>query len=269
MRILFWTAWALGVCSGAVNAAASKTSGVVEVDLVFPRNETYAPTSILPIVFGFQNSELAPFLGLQLSFTVWRWDNLSDFPVTSSYDLRWANFSSNDPYFEYRHFTKFDREGTWKLTWTVGWANCTEDSLAKQGKDRVEFHSSTTSTVFTTKNSAQEVDLSTATKNEDCSTDMGFAFNVTNTHKVPTGIEWAGGETCVAVAPSLPTPNPCQVKIDSAAAASMSASITERRCKGTDPPADCPSDESAAQKLLVGGVACLMAVVGALGYTMV
>jgi hypothetical protein len=269
MHILSCSTWILVASTGVVSAAAGKTTGVVEVDLVFPRNETYAPTPVLPIVFGFQNSELAPFLGLQLSFTVWRWENLSDFPVTSSYDLRWANFSSNDPYFEYRHFTKFDREGTWKLTWSVGWANCTEDSLAKLGNDRLELHSSTSSTVFTTKDSAQEIDLSAATKQENCSEDIGFAFNITDTHKVPTGTEWAGGDTCAAVAPSLPTPTPCQVRINSAAAASISASITDRRCKGVDPPSDCPSDESAAQKVLVGGVACLMAVIGALGYIMV
>jgi hypothetical protein len=29
------------------------SSGVVEVDLIFPRNETYAPTAYLPIIFAF------------------------------------------------------------------------------------------------------------------------------------------------------------------------------------------------------------------------
>ncbi|KAF1835103.1 hypothetical protein BDW02DRAFT_579077 [Decorospora gaudefroyi] len=53
----------LAACAGAVNAAL----GVMEVDLVFPRNETYAPTEIFPLIFAFQNSELAPLLKPRLS----------------------------------------------------------------------------------------------------------------------------------------------------------------------------------------------------------
>ena len=48
----------VATCAKMVGAS----SGVVEVDLIFPRNETYAPTAYLPIIFAFQNSHLAPFL---------------------------------------------------------------------------------------------------------------------------------------------------------------------------------------------------------------
>jgi hypothetical protein len=38
---------------------AANTPGVVEVDLMFPRNNTsYSPASIFPIVFAIQNSRL-------------------------------------------------------------------------------------------------------------------------------------------------------------------------------------------------------------------
>ncbi|THC87758.1 hypothetical protein EYZ11_012793 [Aspergillus tanneri] len=41
-------------------------SGVLEVDLVFPRNETYAPTDYFPVVFALQNAERARYLKSQL-----------------------------------------------------------------------------------------------------------------------------------------------------------------------------------------------------------
>jgi len=39
----------IATCAKMVGAS----SGVAEVDLIFPRNETYAPTAYLPIVFAF------------------------------------------------------------------------------------------------------------------------------------------------------------------------------------------------------------------------
>jgi len=62
--------------------------------------------------------------------------------------------------------------------------------------------------------------------------------------------------------PTTVTPNSCRVKVDSAAASNISASLSEKLCPRRNPPINYPSDESAAQKLLVGGVACLMAVSG-------
>lgn len=46
-----------GVAAGL--GAIVSASGVLEVDLVFPHNDTYAPTEWFPIVFAFQNAELA------------------------------------------------------------------------------------------------------------------------------------------------------------------------------------------------------------------
>lgn len=66
------------------------------------------------------------------------------------------------------------------------------------------------------------------------------------------------------------TPDPCQVHIDKAAVSSMEASITARIYRGIDPPEYCPKDESNATKqLAVAGVSCLLAAVGALGFSCV
>lgn len=275
MRAFTLAKWLLIANVGPVKSATqNKTSGVVEVDLVFPRNETYAPTPLFPIVFAFQNSELASLLNAHISFEVWNWNNMSDTVVSTSYDLRWANFSSRDPYFEYRGFSRFNTEGNWMLTWTVSHSSCTEDSFPSLGGDGIIGNVSTSSILFTTKKSAQEVDLVAATNNEKtCSEDLGLAINITDTVKVPAKVDWDGGETCAVVASSpTPTPDPCQVKIDSAVASSISSSMTSRVCTGTDPPVSCPSEdedeESSAQKLAVGGLTCLAAAIGGLGYIM-
>jgi hypothetical protein len=43
-----------------VQADPTTFPATVEVDLIFPRNDTYAPSALFPIVFAFQNAALAP-----------------------------------------------------------------------------------------------------------------------------------------------------------------------------------------------------------------
>ncbi|KAK1544894.1 hypothetical protein CPAR01_02396 [Colletotrichum paranaense] len=269
---LWTTSWRLLLACvwttlGATTVAASDQSGVVEVDLVFPRNETYAPTPLLPIVFGFQNSHLAPGLALKIGFSIWNYNNKSDSVKTTEYDVRFANFSSSDPYYEYRGFAMFNVEGTWQIRYTVSWFSCTEDSF----KYPYELPSNNTSNamIFTTKTAGQSVDLMAATNGQDCSSDAGVAISVTDTLN-STGIsKWPGGDTCAVVASSTVTPNPCKIKMSEADASSISAAVTARACEAQNPPIECPSgndgDENAADHgLVVGGVVCLAAALGAI-----
>lgn len=53
-----WSFVCLLACLGSVVNAA----GELEIGVVFPRNETYAPTDNFPIVFALQNAELAKHL---------------------------------------------------------------------------------------------------------------------------------------------------------------------------------------------------------------
>ncbi|EXF82541.1 hypothetical protein CFIO01_12235 [Colletotrichum fioriniae PJ7] len=271
MHILSWTIhwWRLLACVwtilGATTVVASDQSGVVEVDLVFPRNETYAPTPLLPIIFGFQNSHLAPGLALKIGFSIWNYNNKSDSVKTTEYDVRFANFFSSDPYYEYRGFVMFNIEGTWQIRYTVSWFSCTEDSFNYP----YEIPSNYTShaIIFTTKNAGQSVNLLAATNEQDCSSDAGVAISVTDTLN-STGISrWPGGDTCAVVASSTVTPNPCQIKMSEAEASSISATVTARACEAQNPPIDCPlgndGDENAAVPGLVfGGVVCLAAALG-------
>jgi hypothetical protein len=252
-------------CLGAVNAAA----GVLEVDLVFPRNETYSPTLIFPVIFAFQNSALAPFLNPTLLLDITGIDN--DRQTGALYDLRWANFSSSDPYYELR-VVDFTKEGRWQLTWELGWDSCTEDSLALSRLDGITTNRTTHSTWFTIKNSTQDVDLVAATTNRNCTENEGVSISVATTVPVPKQVTWEGvSGACASLASTTPAPTPCQVKIDSAAALSMSSAMTSRYCQATlVAPGDlCSSegdDKSTAQRLAGGAAVGLAAALGALGY---
>lgn len=260
--------WFLLACVGVVAVAGSDASGIVEVDLVFPRNETYAPAPIFPIIFGFQNPSIALFLNPIILVTVWDRGNMKNSVLTMSYDLKGANFSSGDPHLAHSGFTRFNKEGTWMLTWTVDWDSCTKDALESPSHSRPIVNNVTdNSVIFTTRGSSQEVDLVSSTNNKDCDETEGLTFNVTDTLNVPSRVDWSGGETCAVVALSAPKPDPCRIKIDSAAASSIFAAATAQICAGTSPPISCPQedgDANAGQRLVVGGIVCLAAGFGAI-----
>ncbi|EDU50719.1 conserved hypothetical protein [Pyrenophora tritici-repentis Pt-1C-BFP] len=234
-----WMLWLLIACSAVINAAVNNLTGLLEVDLVFPQNDSYAPTNDMPIIFAIQNPELAPVLDITIMFDIYdRDDRFGNGSTSGIYDIQWANLSSNGPF---RNLP-------------------------------LTFNSSTNLLAFTSKDLTQDVDLVSATENKKCSDGMGVAFNITDNYDAPLDHYWPGKGTCGLVALPLPTPDPCRVKINSAAASSISASITKRRCDDIAHwnkkalPADCPADENAAQRVLVGGLVCFMAVVGALGF---
>jgi hypothetical protein len=264
---------------GAVDAATSDTSGVVEVDLVFPRNDTYAPGPYVPIVFAVQNPKLAALLELEIDFQVLNATNGSivdqgsfgDYWKTE--DFNSTNTSSSSPELLYRHYEKLNTEGKWILLWTVYWRNCTDGS--RERETDLNYNTQNLPIIFTTKKSAQEIDLVDVTKDDNCSLNQGMAFNITGTKEVtgPPDI----GEQCAVLGNTTVTPTPCAVKIDSTAASSMSAALTASLCSDQyqmlveagripEPQVSCPTDESAAQQLLVGGMTCLMVGIGALSY---
>ncbi|KAL5333854.1 hypothetical protein BJX70DRAFT_45343 [Aspergillus crustosus] len=106
--------WVLAASLGVIANAVS----VVEVDLVFPRNETYAPTKDFPIVFAFQNAEKAELLNPKISYTIINWNNFDNSFARFTYphDLKGVNWSSNNPYLSYLYYDAL-KPGQWWLTW--------------------------------------------------------------------------------------------------------------------------------------------------------
>ncbi|KAL2820423.1 hypothetical protein BJX63DRAFT_380758 [Aspergillus granulosus] len=270
--------WLLAASMGAIVNAVS----VVEVDLVFPRNETYSPTQAYPFVFAVQNSEKAQLLNLRVSYRMNNWDNSSDtfHPITPYVYLERANLSSSDPYLSYRFFSGLN-PGHWWLTWEVEYQSCNVD--AERSSDGLIHNSYSWSRMFTIANSTstpdREVDLVAATANDSCPGDMNaVAINVTDTTmQTIKSINWTGRDTCVVTTNStsgnpVHTPNPCGVSISPEVAASISANFTAQKCSEPNPPnyVDCSAaDKSAAQKLIILAVSGLLAMFGAFAFTIV
>ncbi|KAK4148753.1 hypothetical protein C8A00DRAFT_19471 [Chaetomidium leptoderma] len=274
----FRAVWSLVASLAFLGGAIVDAAGVLEIDMVFPRdNQTYEPTPYMPIVFALRNAELAQYLRPSISA---RLLNLSasradvGHGVMTYPPLEWANFSSQEPYFTYEfQGSRFATEGNWSIFWDVAWGSCKEDEDGVFRGDVVYNHSSTYRINIDIKNGGQVADLVAATANGNSCFNDGVAINVTDQLVNVTNLRHSNPgppfETCVVVASSTPTPtpDPCLVKIDSAVAASISASLTAKLCNRFNPPSDidCPP-ESAAQRLAVAGVVCLAAAVGAFGF---
>ncbi|PVI01300.1 hypothetical protein DM02DRAFT_706116 [Periconia macrospinosa] len=249
---------------------AYSATGVVEVDLVFPRhNMTYAPASVFPIVVAFQNSKLAPYLDPGLSMNLRSLTNDSYIIHGAELDLRWVNFSGSEVYYEARWSTTLDIEDTWQLLWDVDWKNCTNtlESSDTPGtlwrKPQVGLNFTHRFIEFNTKFSAQPVDLVAATTNRSCSEKEGVAIKIESTQPIPSDAEgWSGvGNECAILASTTTSPNPCQVTINPAAAESITCSITEG-CKNRRP------DKKSAAPRHAGPVALLLpALIGVFAFT--
>lgn len=274
---------ALSFLASLAYLVAIVDAGVLEFDLLFPRNETYTPTPFMPVVFGVRNAKLAQHLQARISVRI---DNATDLGApgeTYSRSLARANVSSAEPYFEYSfiHDT-FATDGRWRITWYVRYRSCLEDENGSH-RGKTTYNETTAGvSFFTMRNDGRPIDLVAITANDKtCPKEQGVTIDVTDaTVKVADPMGDPGTPdlyTCAVVAASTPTPtpSPCLIKIDSAAAASISTSLWLQRCNDwleSDDPDDCPPGspfgppKNSGQQLAVVGVACLTAAMGALGF---
>ncbi len=255
-------------------AADAGGGGVVEFDVMFPRNETYAPGDELPVLLAIQNATLATHLNVNIALHLY---NLSEprfdeKPPLRGWDrlLKWENLTANEPYFMLDVFNqKYELnggEGRWRLAWTVYW-----ESYAGISATTLPFWRRTNDSSrhidFTIQRGAQTIDLVTGTADgKACPPELGVALNITSpTVAVPPEASWTGDPSCAVVASDSPTPtaNPCRVKVDSAVVASMSASRLADMCAART--GHC-GQSSASQPLAVAGAAGLAVTFGALGF---
>ncbi|KAL5337696.1 hypothetical protein BJX70DRAFT_409025 [Aspergillus crustosus] len=273
--------WLLAASAIAITLDTAAASGILEVDLVFPRNKTYAPEDFFPIVFAFQNPSLARYLNPHISYTISNENNRST-SIARSHDLRWTNWSTEQNlFFAYAYFSEFGSEGqgTWTVDWSLSWESCDEEAfsnIAYHPRARMISNSSSFGLSFSIGNAGEEVDLVSATAGQTCPGEQGVIISITDrTMQVPLQVDWAGSEatndSCVVVETSTPTmtPDACRVEIDEAAAASMRTSLTATLCRGVNPPDDCPEiedDENDAQRLAVLGASVLLGACGPLSF---
>lgn len=271
MQYLPWTAWVVAGLNAL--SIALETSGTVEVDLIFPRNETYGPTRYMPFIFAIQNPELAQYMNFEINYNVWNSNDTTEEQnmrqnntvASGNVSLPSGDFSSNDPYFVHDFSAYFNVEGQYAILWRLYGYWC------KEGAQNITLQLWTKATFFSISDSAQQTDLVAATGNETAclslsgrsTRGMGQAMNVIGIHNAPE--TWNGGEKCVEMSGTNAVATPCRVKINEAAAVGIWASVNETMCRyrpypGKTPPKDieCPSTKSGARKLVVGGLALLV-----------
>ncbi|KAJ4248493.1 hypothetical protein NW762_012831 [Fusarium torreyae] len=256
-------------------------TGLMKVDLVFPRNETYNPSPLMPIIFSYRNPGLAPSLKLKIIYEVWNYTNSSGESIGGKEEVPLLN-SSSDPYFQHTAFIyPFNTEGIWLLAVHFRFVNCFEETgLGSYPEITVGVNSTDFSVIFTTKGPSKQIDLVAATSSQNCSNPAGITININDTVKTPSskyGSEY-GREFCPVVSSPPIEASSCDVTIGAAAASSISASMTTWACglPSHNPPekvpdqVDCPSqeEESAALRIVVGGIASLVFMLGALGYVL-
>ncbi|KAL6815072.1 hypothetical protein J3E69DRAFT_370557 [Trichoderma sp. SZMC 28015] len=186
----------------------------LEVDLLFPRNETYAPSWLMPVVFAVQNSSLAVPLGVSIQWSMWEGNNTRSrgsiggggFDVAGDVDTAYS--TPKNPYLISSAVNTISYpDGVWTLAWYVQYHNC----MYKNPGGPWTTNSGNFTTVFTVSKSGKAIDLEAATSSDVCGATQAQAFNITSP-----------GECDSSFGPS-PTTNPCAATIDSAAASSLSA----------------------------------------------
>ena len=184
----------------ALTGTALAASGSLEVDLVFPQNDTYAPEPIIPVAFAFQNSELASYLQPSVSFSIIPYGNYTKSIASGSYDLTWENLTSSDPYMLYGEALEvLNTEGTWLLEWELSVTNCSGSG------DNLDFRQDTTRRrlTFSTKSGAKRPDLTAATSDDSCDNAQSSAFQITDTRDA--GDHFDNRKACAVLAMTTPS----------------------------------------------------------------
>jgi hypothetical protein len=223
----------------------SKT-GIQEVDLIFPRNDTCTPTDLMPIVFAIQGSpHLDSFITCLL---IQQTGEKSPNPtVVSISDVEWASLpnersaahfgNSNDTVFQLQSvFNTTTVESTWTFIYNVIFTNCSGISASDYFSDATYFPNMEKSkkVIFTIKNGAPKPGLVAATNQGTCASgNQSFVFEAIDYKNFtkPSTIYGSGYTQCAVLASTIPTASPCAVTLDAAAASNVSSSITLSFCQ--------------------------------------
>lgn len=214
-------------CSWALST--TPTPGVAEVDLIIPRNESYPPSRMTPMVFAIQNPSLLSSLDPRIHYSLEQQNVNINESISSGgvIELSHLNYTDSDPYFLYWSTNALDFEGTFLFAWELHMSNCSYNLE----NDAVEFGyaASRSQVFFSTKNGTSPPDLVAATEDGTCDQSLAKAVHIPDLLEVPPTKTW-GGPSCAVNPDTLPIPSPCEVKIDSSAAASISAGVTASAC---------------------------------------
>jgi hypothetical protein len=220
----------MSVLALAGGAVGQTYPAIVEYDVIFPRNDTYAPVAAMPVVFAIQNPQAGIPLRLEINWWIYengRRENPLLNPLDGGFeDPAFVNMST-DPYYIVTSTSQLNStEGSFSLFWTLSSSNCSENNGTTEP---IAFGPLVGSillrniTAFTMKDGAQQTNLM-ADPNV-CTTNY-VAFNITKTLLVDPS-NWDGGPVCPLTAELPPPPgNPRAANADEVVASSISSTVT-------------------------------------------
>ncbi|CAG8263166.1 unnamed protein product [Penicillium salamii] len=244
----------------SLGAADTAGLGLGEIDLIFPRHDTFAPMTITPIVFGIQNPAVIDGLYPTLSYGLWSADTPPNNQTHMTYLAEEHLLNKTGPvsFIIDSIANTLNTENEWRFVWKLRWTNCSMPSngtTSENGRglvDTDEFswrpYDVAHSVLFTTKKGANQLNLTTL--NDKCDNTQATAFYTTKTLKAPPSNLW--GEKCAVLKSPSPTPAPCKASIAPAAASSISSSLTARYCMDPTPVISCPAKKGGASINTVG-----------------
>ncbi|KNG83666.1 hypothetical protein ANOM_007322 [Aspergillus nomiae NRRL 13137] len=260
-----WLRLALSLCLAC--GWASIIPGVAEVDLIFPRNGSYPPSTLTPIIFAIQNPSLLSSVHPRIRYYIDQVNVNSSEKVSysGSIELEKVNFTGSDPSFLYWSTSKFDIEGTFEIIWALDMYNCSREPESTDFTLVYLGGHGGSQSFFSIKNGTSPPDFVALTEDDTCEETLAQAIHVPELLNVPSGQIWGSvtrttdwyapkptwrGSYCAVTADRLPTARPCNVKIDSSAATSISAALTGTACanplRRTGLSCPTPSSENAA-----------------------
>jgi hypothetical protein len=233
-------------CALSATAAADVTlPAVVEVDVIFPRNETYAPTPVFPLVFAIQNPAAASSIGpIDISWAIWKYGSdqlVPDHLFGGNQTLDKTN--STDPHYINLWTARLngtESAGTYGLWWQVWYYACSGKKGESPG---ISAGSRTSNFTFTIDPGAQQPNLAA---DLDACPAQNATIVVTETWPVKG---MSDRDVCGVVSKARVDANPCAVKLDSAAAASIAAEVTASACAASPPAltSGCPTSSQTKQ----------------------
>ncbi|KAH8889606.1 hypothetical protein GQ53DRAFT_868447 [Thozetella sp. PMI_491] len=210
---LLFASW-LPSLSAAVTLPA--LPAVLEVDIIFPRNETYARVDNFPVILALQNAPLAWDFGFHVSWSLRNLSKLTGSNFVDSESILQPNLpvrlpAPADTFFIVNSTNDLDGPGTYQLSWGIALSeNCTRngDFITHT----IGAGLSSGQVVFTIADGGKAVDL----------TDGGpcpLAGGVVNIQSNLTG--------CAHVDNTGIQANPCNIAIDDSLAQSLSSQLPQ------------------------------------------
>ncbi|BCS02747.1 uncharacterized protein AKAW2_61011S [Aspergillus luchuensis] len=262
-RFLAWAVLVLNSIIAMGDGTPDISPGIFEVDLIFPRNETYTPQALMPIVFALQNPSLASTLGATIYWGLREGNNWSapGSITDGGFELFTLNSTSSGPHLATSFVnTLAYPDGSWTFVWTLEVTNCSQaerpDCLQSESQNcSLTYNpnkviSLNNAIVFNVSQSGQTPSLEAATSSDMCGTMEAFAFNVTSAGDTE--------EVCGFLRPS-PTTNPCATTVNASAASSIWAEATAFACdpreRSAYPNVTCPTSSSKSNAARQSGMA--------------